>query len=215
MKNKSTIFKISFTGIMLSLVILFQFLEQFMPFGEFGFVKFNFSIIFIFATAFIAGMPWAYFLLILRFAIGPALGQGGYNEFAIIGHIILMVSGVLLLSLFWITTKITKFNKLWKYIVVSISITLIVSLIMSLLNALVFTRWYFAAFSGSWTILPFNEAYEQYDNVKFAYFFIPNYWWGNIAVYGVFNIINISACFIINYPLSKIVKRFSISTQTQ
>lgn len=48
--NKN-IYKITFTGMMFALVLIFQFLEKFMPFGDFGFVKFNFTLAFILVTA--------------------------------------------------------------------------------------------------------------------------------------------------------------------
>lgn len=77
----------TFTSMMLAMVILFQFFAKFSPFGDtFGGAKFNLTFIFILLEIYVVNLYGAIFLLIIRFIIGPAL-NAGYTPIEIIGQI--------------------------------------------------------------------------------------------------------------------------------
>lgn len=190
---------------MLALVILFQFLEKYMPFGDFGFVKFNLSLAFILVAVAHVGYIWGGSLLILRFVFGPLLSGEGYAPMSVIGQVILLIAGLIAISLFWVfksrNGKYTTWQKLYKTFIV-IGLT---SVIMAILNAVVFTPWYLGAFNGgSWTSVGLKEAINQYQYITPFYFGIPNYWAGMLTVYTVFNIINMLMIVVITFPLLKV-----------
>ena len=205
-------FKIAFTGMMLSLVILFQYLEKFMPIFEI-FMKMNLSLVFIMATLYVAGLSWASLLLILRFSIGPAVGKYGYSTLGIWNHTILLVMGSLFIIIFYSLDKIShkiKINNNVRLLIISIISVLIISLIGPLLNGLLFTPVY-------WYLVPerpiptasLYDAKNAYQILKVPFFFgIPNYWGGMYAAYGLGNFLKYSLICAVFIPMWKIIKRY-------
>ncbi len=193
---------------MFALVLIFQFLERFMPFGDFGFVNFNITLAFILLTASHLNYIWAFGLLLLRFVFGPLLSGSGYAPMSVIGQIILFVVGILVLGLFYLTNiRKAKFTK--KKMMLSLGlVVLAASAIMPWLNAWVFTPWFLGASStGGWTSLSLPEAKSSYEYIKdIAYFGIKNYWVGHFAVYFTFNMINLTITMLVTFPLLKIAK---------
>ncbi|NQZ66030.1 MAG: ECF transporter S component [Mycoplasmatales bacterium] len=204
-------FKIAFTGIMLGLVLLFQYLEKFMPIMNL-FININLSIVFIITTLYITDWKWAMILLIIRFIMGPAVSGMGYSVIQIWSHFILFVMGFVYMGLFVLIHRFIfrKYKSNYgKLLIISFGLTIIVtSLIGAFLNAVFFFPIYIYIIEGSSGSL-FDSAKAAYDSSKdFAFFGIPNYWLGMFAAFGVGNLIKYSVVSAIFVPLWKIVKRY-------
>lgn len=209
---------------MLALVILFQYLEGFMKFG-FGYVNFNFSLAFILATLVVAGYPFAFMLLALRFILGPLLSGNGYVPTSVIGQIVLLTAGVIVISLYFLWTKLIEkrfikwtansafFQKKYVIDITGMIFTLLIATqVITFLNAVLFTPWFYAVFSGTWNApLSLQETAQTYDYIRQFYFYIPSYWGGIYAVYTAFNTVNLAITFIIFQALTRVTKQL-IST---
>ena len=87
--QNSPIRRIALTGVFMGLIILFQALERFMPFGN-TFLKFNFTLLFILPIFYFSGPLFGILSLVLRFLIGPALSTLGYSPQGWIGQFIII-----------------------------------------------------------------------------------------------------------------------------
>jgi riboflavin transporter FmnP len=146
-KSRGIVFKISFTGIMLALVILFQFLEQFTPF--FGtFVKLNFSLLFILPVFYFAGPQYGIMVLLGRFFIGPALSKYSYAPFENVAQFILLFCSVIVIITMYIFSSLFKKIKSHnlKVILISSLTVLTSSIILTVINGLFFTPLYFKTY---------------------------------------------------------------------
>lgn len=198
---------------MLAMVILFQFIAKFSPFGDtFGGAKFNLTFIFILLEIYVVNMRGAVFLLIARFIIGPALNVG-YTAIEVIGQISVLLLWLLIIFAFFVFTKINKkeISRLYQIIYVCFAI-LLVSFIVSLLNGVLILPWFMAVISNNanWSLafsIPTAIAKYKSDNWRFMFFYIPNYWGGVIATYISFNIINLTINLLIFIPLMRIAKQ--------
>ena len=201
-------FKISFSGMMLGLMILFQFLEKFMPIGGL-YMSMNISIIFVVASIYITGYWWAILLLILRFAIGPAVGLG-YDLTQVWSHTILLISGFIYMNLFiifhrYVFRKLdSKLNLLLTGVITIISS----SLIMAMLNGVILSPIY-------WQLLGYtkhpsiSEAKTAYSYVyEVAFLGIPNYWAGMLTAFGLGNLAKYTVTTICFIALWKVVKHY-------
>ncbi len=204
-------FKIAFTGMMLSLVILFQYLEKFMPIMDL-FVKINLSIVFIMTAFYIVGWEWAMTLLLIRFFIGPAISSYGYSTLSIWSHFILLTMGFIYMMTFVLIHKfIFKKYSTNKTLLLIISLTstiIIVSLIGAFLNAILFSPvyWYIMGFQKDISI---SASVKSYEYVKYIHFFgIPNYWAGMFAAFGLGNLIKYSVVSTIFVALWKVIKHY-------
>ena len=196
MSYKNDIFKITFSGIMFSLVMFFQYIEKFMPLNM-GWVKLNISILFILITFYVIGLKYAIILIILRFLVGPGLGSG-YTNIGFWNHFILLTyDSIFMLFLIIIKKKTGSFLQ-------GILIGIFgVSLLSGPLNGLLFVPVYFDMLSNNGFIISvnLNSAMQSYSHVKeLMYFGVPSYWGGMFAVYTLASLIKFAIVgFIIYY----------------
>ena len=193
---------------MLSLVLLFQYLERFMPFAK-TYMRLNISLIFIIATFYLAGFGWAFLLLVLRFAIGPAVGTTGYDVAALWAHFILFVSGIIFILFFIIfkwSLRSIKNDSL--KIGLSLIMTIIVSsLLNTILNGIFYTPVYFWLYK----LAPdpsIASAQIAYKSANVFFFGIPNYWVGIFAVYIVGNMIKYAIVSVLFMSIWKVISRY-------
>ncbi len=209
MKNGYTTninFKIAFTGMMLALTILFQYLEKFTPFAM-GLMNINLSIIFIIATSYVVGFKWAVLLLVLRFALGPAVGTTGYSLIGLWSHSILLFSGSTFLGLIHLFNKIIfkKMSEKKNLLLTAVATVLVSTIVMTVLNAVLFTPvfFYILKYVQAPTI---SNAIGVYPPALF--FGIPNYWGGIAVIFGVGNLVKFSIAIILFIPIWKITKHY-------
>ena len=205
-------FKITFSGIMLGLVIVFQYLEQFMPMFNL-FMNINLSLIFIMATIFVAGYRWGIVLLLLRFIIGPAISPLGYSPIGMWSHFILLSVGAIFMTIFIFLKKVLSkliSNEKISLVLVSLISIISTSIIVSLLNGSLFTPMYWHLMNG--INFSINESYLVYEKIKgIAFFNIPNYWVGMFVAFGVGNLVKftiISIGFISIWKIMSILKMY-------
>lgn len=208
--TNNTTFKITFSGLMLGLVILFQYLEKFMPIMDI-YMSINLSIVFIMATIYVTGMRWAFLLLILRFIIGPAIGSTGYSTIGIWDHFILLSVGLIFMNTFFVFHKyIFRFISNEKINLLSTSVVsiIITSLLGAFLNGVIFTPmyWHLMNFQDDASISAAKESYKWVYPI--AFFGIPNYWAGMITAFGVGNLIKYSIASFAFIVLWKAVKHY-------
>lgn len=210
--TKNVTYSITFTGFMLGLVLLFQYLEQFMPFGN-TYIKINITMIFIMATFYVVGWEWAITLLILRFVIGPAVSPLGYSSLGIWSQAVLLICGALFMaiftSIFYLLSK--KMNKRYALIYTSVISVILMSVIASMLNAVLFSPvyWYLLNYIKTPSIAASKVAYSFVKDV--AFFGVPNYWAGMLTAFGAGNLIKYSIVVIAFIPLWKVIEEFTKS----
>lgn len=208
-QNRNLTQRLTLTGVFLALVILLQFFEKYLPFAN-TYLRFNFSLLFILPIFFFSGPGWGIFALILRFAIGPAMDPLGYDITGIMGHLILLISSSVTIFIFflmsWLTLSLR--NSKWKYWIVAILTIILSSIILTLLNGLLFSPLYWWAFNflDHPSYLAAQTLYQNTSGLQVMHFGIKSYWGGIWAVYLSGNIIKYSLIFIVNYPLDKVVK---------
>lgn len=203
-------FKITFTGMMLALVILFQYLEQFMPIFH-TFMNINLSIIFIMTTLYIVGFGWSISLILLRFIIGPSVGAWGYSALGIWSQFILLVMGFIFMMIFWISHKFifkNINNEPKKLFITSIVSILITSFLGALFNGILFTPmfWYISSIQDSHSIYDSKITYSKIYIIHF--FGISNYWIGMFVIFGIDNIIKYTIISFSFISLWKIIKHY-------
>lgn len=203
--SKNNAFKVAITGMMLSLVLLFQFLERFMPFAE-TYMRLNISLIFIIATIYLAGFSWAFLILILRFIIGPAVGIAGYDVIALWSHFILFISGLTFILIF------LGFKLLFKSVKkdnVKIALSLIIAvLISSFINAILNGVFYTPVYFWLYKLAPdasIASAQIAYKSAKIFFFGIPDYWAGIFAVYILGNLIKYMIISVLFVSIWKVI----------
>ena len=90
---------------MLGGALLFQYLSQFMPLVP-NLMNINLSLIFIVPIFFLADYKFGMIALLMRFIIGPALDPSmGYSGPGMIGHSILLLSGLIFIHLLLVANK--------------------------------------------------------------------------------------------------------------
>ena len=205
-------FKITFSGIMLGLVIVFQYLEQFMPMFNL-FMNINLSLIFIMATAFIAGYKWAIGLLLLRLIIGPSISPLGYSSLGMWSHFVLLSMGIIFMTVFIVLKKaFLKFitNKKISLILVSLISIISTSIIAGLLNGVLFTPMYWHLMNN--INFSINESYWVYEKIKGITFFnISNYWVGMMVAFGIGNLLKFTIISVGFISIWKIIKHYENS----
>lgn len=210
-KDRGTNQKIALTGVFFGLVILMQWLEQFMPFGD-TYLKLNFSLLFILPIFYFAGPAFGITVLFLRFAIGPSVSSLGYSLEGLIGHFILFISTTCAIVFMYIYSllfaKINNHNL--KTIYISIATVLSTSLVLTLFNGLFFTPLYWWVFGYVKTAFVSKEVTSVYSYVKYMFFGIPTYWGGIFAVYLSGNLVKFGLIYIVFYPMSKVLRNFLI-----
>ncbi|CAM9099162.1 MPN527 family putative ECF transporter permease subunit [Mycoplasma marinum] len=204
--HKSVIHKIVFTGLFLGLVILFQYLERFMPLG-FGFIKVNLTLLFILPIFYFAGPLYGILVLFVRYIVGVGM-SGGFNQISMVSHLILLICSIVTIILMYIYSSL--FNKIkshnLKVVLILLSTLVTTSLILTGLNQIFFTPLYFAVLEKGGFKFSLNKSIQTYQYIKMVYFNIDNYWAGTFAAYFTGNIIKYSIVFIIYFPLSKVLR---------
>ena len=119
---------------MLSLVILFQFLEKYMVLVP-GIFNINLSVIFILLSTFVVGFWYSLILQLLRWAIGPALSSG-YNLIELYGMTVSFLVIFIFTSLAFIAYKYKLLHSKRPIILSLILITLITTFIITIFNGL-------------------------------------------------------------------------------
>lgn len=177
-----------------------------MPFAP-GILNINLSVIFILATAYVIGYSWANLLLFLRLLIGPGIGTTGYSMVGMWSHTILLIGGLLFLNIFLLMNKIVfkKFSVKKNLLFTSMATIFIVSIVMTLLNGLLFTPvfFYLLKYIQSPTI---NNAMNVYPSALF--FGIPSYWGGIFTVFGSGNVLKYLIITIGFIPIWKISSQY-------
>ncbi|MCR8613381.1 MAG: hypothetical protein NC236_02760 [Mycoplasma sp.] len=200
-------FKIALTGLMLSLVLLFQYLEKFMPFGE-VYMNLNLSLIFIMITLYILDFKWALLLLVLRFAIGPAIGSFGYSTLGIWNNFVLFLCGLIFCVMFFVLhkhfKKSTSLSLKNNFIISTLISTLLITIIAPLLNSVLFTPmyWYLLDVIKSPSISNAIDGYSYVYSV--AFFSISNYWLGMFVAFGVANLAKFSIISVVFVVVARI-----------
>ena len=191
MKYNTHIFKITFTGIMLALVIIFQFLERYMVLVPFIF-NINLSIIFILLTTFVAGFSYSLILQLLRWAIGPALSTG-YNTMNLYGMTISFLVIFIFTSLAFIAYK-SKILHSKQPIIISMGlITIFTSLLITVFNGLFIL--------DGWAKVLNISIHNNRDGIS-KIWGINSYWGAVFAVFLTGNLINLGIAtfvFVISY----------------
>ena len=211
-KGRSTIQKMALTGVFFGLVILFQYLERFMPFAG-TFIKLNFSLLFILPIFYFAGPSYGILVMILRFVIGLSMKGEWGSMIGIVSHLILFISTLIAIIFMYIYSfafnGIKNHNK--KNIYISIATVLSSSITLTILNGIWFTPMYLSSYDNNlknmFNIKNAIDVYKINEFYKF-HFGIHNYWLGIIAVYFSGNLLKFSLIYFINYPLSKVIRHY-------
>ncbi|UUD37271.1 hypothetical protein NPA09_01725 [Mycoplasmopsis equigenitalium] len=182
--------KIAYLSMMLALVILFNYLSNFMT--VFQFLKLDLSSIFIIISFIYISKIGAISLALIRFGIGPSYSHLGYDPVSVLGHSILLITTIILVLLLWLMMfLIKKVNTSFikkQVLVYSVSV-IICSLIMFILNALLFTPAYLYLFNSVKSI-DFRPLAANWENMKWMTLGIENYWLGMFVLYSAFNLLS-------------------------
>ena len=210
--SKGIIFDITLTGTMLALVVVFQYLEQFMPWLG-GALKINLSLVFIIMSWMISGYPWMIFLLLVRFVIGPSASLFSYTSIGIYSSFILLFSEAVFLinfiMFFYIFNFIIK-NEMLGLILILLCSTIVTTLFLTLMNGLWISPIYWHLFAPSIPLYPkIINYYHNTSGLHMYLFFIPNYWEGIWLVMGTGNLLKFAIVSICLFPIIKI-KRYLV-----
>ena len=149
MYYSKTNFKIALTGVMLSLALLFQYLSNLMPLVP-HLMNINLSLIFIVPIFFLGDYKFGMIALLIRFVIGPLIGKG-YTGPEMIGHSILLLSGFVFIHLLLVANKLRGIKNRYGMYISIFLIVVLSSLIMTILNGVLFVPLYNLSFGGSFT----------------------------------------------------------------
>lgn len=205
---------ITHVGMILALVILFNYLANFMPFG---FLEFDFSLIFIVICFMYISKSGTFIIIFIRFLVGPSYSKLGYDLISVIGHIILALTTLLFIFVYWFVNNflqkiITNF-----YIKQSISLTIsviVVSFIITLLNGFLFTPIYFYLFNSVVNI-HYQSLIVNWNQFKGLFFNLPNYWLGIFVFYGTFNFANLISNSLIIFLFESFINKTQLYKYNQ
>ncbi len=112
-KNRSS--RLSYTGMMLAVAILVNFAgSKLLSVPFVSFLKFDFALVVITATALWIGWRYAFLVILLLFLLGPSYGSQGYSLPSVLGHLILSTTQVIYMTIFYWSIKLLKKTKLGK-----------------------------------------------------------------------------------------------------
>ncbi len=205
-KGRGIVHKMAFTGIFLGLVLLLQFLSKYMPFAD-TYINLNLSLLFILPIFYYSGPLWGVLVLLLRLVLGPTISGTGYAMQFMVAHFILfMCSTVTIILMYIFSSMFSKMKKHnLKVILIIMSTLITTSLILTMLNQILFTPlfWYSFKFTKTFSI---SESIKVYQFVKIKFFMIPNYWAGTFATYFAGNLAKYGIIFLCYFPLSKVLR---------
>ncbi|WP_233736579.1 MPN527 family putative ECF transporter permease subunit [Mycoplasmopsis agalactiae] len=194
-KNRSI--RLSYTGMMLAIAILVNFAgSKLLSVPFISFLKFDFALIVITATALWIGWKYAFLLILLLFLLGPSYGSHGYSLPSILGHLILSTTQTIYMTIFYWSIKLLQKTKLHKVglLILPVIISILVTTgLLVVLNIYFFTPWYFKLF-GLLGADPGNyfSMIKHWENIRGLFLNIPTYYKGAGLVYLVFNLVNLT-----------------------
>ncbi|QGZ97694.1 hypothetical protein GE118_02650 [Mycoplasma sp. NEAQ87857] len=191
-KNRtSEVFKISFSAILLALILLSSFISRFLTI--FGFLNIEISLVFILLSLYLVGFKYSIILTVARFAIAPLM-HPGWLVINYLGGFILFLVQLFFIFIFilihYLLNKATnKYNGIM--FVISLILTMLATTILiSTLNTFYFNTLYYGAL-GAIQNLSLSETIKAYN--AFPLFFgIKNYYLGSYVFYISFNLINLT-----------------------
>lgn len=201
-KHKLT-FEITFTGIFLALVFVFSFISKVIPPILADFLKLDLGLIFLIPIFAIIRWRFGFIALLLSFIFTPIF-TGSADISGYLGHFILLVSRsifIFVIMLFLYDRK-ARFST-WQWIGIYLIAIVVVSLVITILNILIFTPLYFYVFKIS-NSASFVELANKWKGFAWFGFGIKNYYLANLALYIPFNFISFTLVSILVMPLIKI-----------
>ncbi|EFF41138.1 MPN527 family putative ECF transporter permease subunit [Mycoplasmopsis alligatoris] len=215
--SRNITIKITLTGMLLGLTLLFNYLSAFMPFAG-TFLKFDFSLIFVFVTFYFVGFRYGIILLVIRFLLGPLMG-GAPTADKWLGHAILLLTHATFVLFFYLMYKILiihskcnlvneyylnspisqkkyKFYYLKLIAIFAISI-LITSVLITSASTFIFNPLYFWIYKnlfgfGHIQEPTYRSLLESYEEYRLFFFGIKPYALGSYALFIPFNLLNLS-----------------------
>ncbi len=205
--GKGVTFDIIFSGIMLGLVILFTYLEHFMPWLGAA-LKINLSLIFLLMTWIICGAPWAGILLLIRTIVSPAFSGFAYTEIGLYSVSLLLFSDLIYLGCLlgaYYSFKIIIKNDILFLISVLSTATIISTLFLTLMNGLWMSPLFWKLFDKHLPLYP--GIVDEYNSNTYLHVFlfgIPNYWAAIWTVMGTGNLLKFGLTSLLVFPMIKV-----------
>ncbi|MGL5246036.1 MAG: MPN527 family putative ECF transporter permease subunit [Mycoplasmoidaceae bacterium] len=178
--------KISVLSMLLSLGVIFNYVSTFIPFFAFAFLNVDLSVAFVLLAFSLYGYWSAFFMC---FAIG--LFSIAWSTTGIIGPMILIVSNLSFISIYFLISKLIKIKKIE---ILNVIISIIINAIfLSIINGIIFTPIFLNMFTDIKTInfIEIANNYNSglwYEKLKIYFMFIPDYWLGIFSLYTSFNL---------------------------
>ncbi|MGL5591649.1 MAG: MPN527 family putative ECF transporter permease subunit [Mycoplasmoidaceae bacterium] len=178
--------KISFISMLLSLGVVFNYISTFIPFFAFTFLNVDLSVAFIMLAFSFYGYWSAFFMSV---AIG--LLSIAWSTTGIIGPIILIISNLSFISIYFLVSQLIKMKKLT---MLNIFISIIINAVfLAIINGMIFTPIFLNMFTDIKTInfIEIANNYNSglwYEKIKVYLMFIPDYWLGILSLYTSFNL---------------------------
>jgi riboflavin transporter FmnP len=148
MKKQLDLFKISFTGFMISLTLILEIMNRLVPLRAPWGMSIDFVAIPLIITFFIFGIKYALFVSLGMFIILTAIGYGG-----IIGAVMKTVCSTSMIIILWIISKISsKYTSMINYTIASLLAIITRCIIAIILNY----YWAIPLFFG----IPIEKAIE-------------------------------------------------------
>ena len=99
-------------------------------------------------------------------------------------------------------------NRKLQIALISIFTVLLTSLLLTFLNGIFFTPlfWYGYDYIDALSI---SKAKNIYDDVKTAFFGLPNYWSGIFGTILPFNLLKFTLIYVIYFPLNDVFRKYS------
>ncbi|WP_406616752.1 MPN527 family putative ECF transporter permease subunit [Mycoplasmopsis adleri] len=210
--SKQTTYKIALSGISLAIALVLNFFcSKFLTFPLASFLKFDFSLTVVAVLAFWIGLPYAYIVILILFAISPSYGSLGYSLIGVLGHFILACAQLIFVSLFYLFSlffkKIHVKNINWLILELFLA-TVLATLILLFINTFLFTPWYFKLFNTLGNEpATYQSMIKNWDKIRGLFLNVDNYFLGTFIIYGSFNLINLILNSIFTFIILKLNKK--------
>lgn len=183
---KISVKKISISAMLLSLAVIFNYISTFIPFFAFAFLNVDLSIAFVLLSFHLIGYLNSFFIC---FAIG--LFSIGWSTTGVIGPLILIISNLTFITIYFISSKLIRGQKL--QILNLFNAIIFNSILLAFLNGLFFTPLFLYVFTDVKTInfIEISNNYNSglwFEKLKIYFMFITNYWLGTFSLYISFNL---------------------------
>ncbi len=210
LKNKSKYFTIVFSSLMLALSLICSMISNVFPFilGS-SFLRIDIGISFLALNFMISGWKYGTLVVLSNFIIHPFLpGTNiGFIQLFFIGKTIFLITCLIYVFFNFVIYKVINKKNLITPIFISSFLT---TIIITILNGLLFTPLFFNIISNGQFSMNFVELAEQYKTSWLqTLFIVPNYWGGIALIYGTFNIVSLGLNSWILLILTKITHSFN------